>query len=271
MSGASQFLTLDVDAQGVAHVGLNRPEVHNAFDASLIAEVTRMFAMLDEDAGVRLAVLYGHGKSFCAGGDLNWMRSMKDYSVVENKADALKLAEMYIGLRRFSKPLLGVVHGMALGGGSGLCAVCDYVVAAEGSRFGFTETRIGIVPGTISPFVMEKIGVGNARAFFLSGAPFGTEEALRMGLVHKVVAAEGLQAAKEALVADFLKAAPKACGVAKHMIGRVAEFMSESGDVTAPALTDYTTGLIATMRTQDEGQQGMAALLEKRKAPWGPQ
>ena len=268
---SSPTLTLEVDAQGVAHIGLNRPEVHNAFDAAQIAEVTRVFGMLDDDAAVRMAVLFGHGKSFCAGGDLNWMRGMKDFSREENKADAMKLAGMYGTIRRFSKPLLGVVHGMALGGGSGLCAVCDFVVAAKDSRFGFTETRIGIVPGTISPFVMEKIGVSAARAWFLSGAQFGTDEALRMGLIHQVVAAEALQEAKAALIWDFLKAAPKAAGVAKHMIDRVSAFYSETGDVTAAAVTDYTAELIATMRNGEEGQAGMAALLEKRKAPWVPE
>lgn len=262
------MLTLNIDTRGVAFVGLNRPEVHNAFDAELISAVTQAFAQLDDDPKVRLAVLFGHGKSFCAGGDLHWMRSMKDFTREENKADAMKLAGMYIGLRRFSKPLLGMVQGMALGGGSGLCAVCDFVVAAEGSSFGFTETRIGIVPGTISPFVMEKIGAGNARAYFLSGARFGTEEALRMGLVHRVVAAEALEDAREEVVAEFLKAAPKAAAVAKHMVDRVAGFFAEDGDVTAAALTDYTTDLIATMRIAEEGQAGMAALLEKRKAPW---
>lgn len=264
-------LTIAIDAQGVAHIGFNRPEVHNAFDAAQIAAVTKLITQLDEDDAVRMAVLYGHGKSFCAGGDLNWMRGMKDFSLEENKADAQRLAGMYIALRQFSKPLISVVHGMALGGGSGLCAVSDFVVAAEGSRFGFTETRLGIVPGTISPFVMEKIGVSFARAYFLSGAQFGTDEALRMGLIHKVVKAEALESAKAEVIADFLKAAPKAARVAKHMVDKVSELFVENGDVCAHAVTDYTADLIATMRTQEEGQLGMAALLEKRKAPWVPE
>lgn len=264
-------LTVDIDKQGVAHVGFNRPEVHNAFDASQIAAMTSLIGKLEADDGVRMAVLYGHGKSFCAGGDLNWMRGMKEFSLAENKADALKLAGMYIALRKFSKPLISVVHGMALGGGSGLCAVSDFVVAAEGSRFGFTETRLGIVPGTISPFVIEKIGISNARAYFLSGTPFGTDEALRMGLIHKVVKAEALEAAKAEVIGDFLKAAPLAAKVSKHMIDKISALFAEHGDICAPAVTDYTADLIATMRTQYEGQQGMAALLEKRKAPWVPE
>jgi len=265
------FLTVDIDARGVAHVGFNRPAVHNAFDAAMIAEVTRVFVALDADATVRMAVIFGHGKSFCAGGDLHWMRSMKDASVADNKADALLLAGMYGTLRHFSKPLIGVVHGMALGGGSGLCAVCDYVVATDDARFGFTETRLGIVPGTISPFVMEKIGVSHARAYFLSGAPFGADVALRMGLIQQVVEPSALEEAKQAVIVDFLKAAPNATVVAKQMIDTVAAFYAATGDVTSADVVEYSAGLIADMRAGDEGQQGMAALLEKRKAPWSPQ
>ncbi|MBY0406113.1 MAG: enoyl-CoA hydratase/isomerase family protein [Rickettsiales bacterium] len=261
-------LTLDIDARGVAFVGLNRPEVHNAFDAALIAEITAAFEALDANPKVRLAVLFGHGKSFCAGGDLNWMKAMKGFSPEENMADAKKLAGMYITLSRFSKPLIGVVQGLALGGGSGLCAVCDYVVASDACRFGFTEARIGLAPATISPFVMEKIGVSAARAYFLSGAQFDAGTALRMGLVHQLVAADGLVAARDAVVAEFLKAAPGAAAASKAMIANVSALVSESGDVAAVRVTDYTAQLIAERRASEEGQAGMAALLGKTKAPW---
>ena len=154
-----KHITLEMDERGVAMVGLNRPEVHNAFDAALIAELTTVFSELESNSAVRLAVLFGHGKSFCAGGDVNWMRSMKNFSREENVADSQGLAAMYARLRYFKKPLIGVVHGAALGGGSGLAAVCDFVLAADDATFGFTETRLGIVPAVISPYAIEKIGV----------------------------------------------------------------------------------------------------------------
>ncbi len=264
----STVLTVEIDAQGVAHVGLNRPEVHNAFDAHLIAEITRVFAQLDNDAGVRLAVLSGHGKSFCAGGDLNWMKAMKAFTPEENREDAKKLAQMYVGLRTFSKPLIGVVHGAALGGGSGLCAVCDFVVASDDSKFGFTEAKIGLVPATISPFVIEKIGVSAARAYFLSGAMFAADVALRIGLIHEVVSHQSLNDARNKIIGDFLRAAPGAAKLAKHLVDKVVALGQEAGDVAAASVVDYTVDVIANTRIGAEAQEGMGALLEGRKPTW---
>lgn len=257
------LLTLEIDARGVASVGLNRPEVHNAFDSNLIRELTHVFQQLDNDNKVRLAVISGHGKSFCAGGDLNWMRSMKDYSREENIADSKKLSAMYARIRGFSKPLIGIVHGAALGGGSGLAAVCDFVVAAEDARFGFTETRIGILPAVIAPYAIEKIGAGAARAHFISGMQFSAATAKEIGLAHRVAARDKLDAARDEIIAEFLKAAPAACRNAKALIDKIISLSPDKA-----AVTDATIQAIANARVSEEGQEGMDALLSGRKAAW---
>jgi methylglutaconyl-CoA hydratase len=255
-------LTCDIDSRGVASILLNRPQVHNAFDSALIAEITECFKNLSSDASVRIAVLAGNGKSFCAGGDLNWMRSMKDFSRAENIADSETLATMYATLHSFPKPLIGVVHGAALGGGSGLAAVCDYVVAAEDASFGFTETRIGILPAVISPYALEKIGVSAARAYFISGMRFSAQTAKEIGLVHRVVARDTLPQAREEAIAEFLKAAPEASIKAKALI---RELQKKGSPEAARSLTIET---IADARISAEGQEGMDALLNSRPAKW---
>ncbi len=260
---AYEKLTLEIDARGVASVTLNRPEVHNAFDAALIAELTQVFTALAEDKAVRIAVISGAGKSFCAGGDLNWMRSMKGYSREENIADSTTMAEMYQRLRYFSKPLIAVVHGAALGGGSGLAAVADFVLAAEDAKFGFTETRLGIIPAVISPYAIEKIGISAARAYFTSGLQFTAHTAKEIGLAHRVVAHDELDVARQALIREFLKAAPLASRKAKALIETVTPLI---GDVKAA--TNATVEAIADARVSDEGQEGMDALLSGRKPKW---
>ncbi|MBN8543640.1 MAG: enoyl-CoA hydratase/isomerase family protein [Alphaproteobacteria bacterium] len=255
------FLTVDVDARGVALVGLNRPEVHNAFDAALIGELTAAFGALNADESVRLAVLYGHGKSFCAGGDLNWMRAMVNYSVEENKADSQKLSDMFATISGFSKPLIGVVHGNALGGGSGLAAVCDYVLATDTASFGFTETRLGLLPAVIGPYAIEKIGIGAARAYFISGMRFDAATAQRIGLVHQITSGDQLPTARETLIGEFLKAAPQASVKAKSLARTMHALpISIQHDLAIEAISDA--------RVSAEGQAGMKALLEGGKPPW---
>lgn len=261
---AYQHLILDIDKRGVASVTLNRPEIRNAFDAQLIAELTQVFTELDASKNVRLAVLSGNGKSFCAGGDINWMRAMKAYSHEENIADSKKLAEMFATIQRFSAPLIGVVHGAAMGGGSGLAAVCDFVIAEQDTKFAFSEARIGIVPSVISPYVIEKIGASAARAYFLSGASFDAATAYNMGLAHRVVAADMLEKTKEDVIGDFLLAGPEASLLGKALIRSII------GNIPAN-ITELTMQTIAGARISDEGQEGMSALLEKRKPKWAPQ
>jgi methylglutaconyl-CoA hydratase len=257
------FLTLEIDTRGVAFISLNRPQVHNAFDNVLIGELTRVFQQLGNDPDVRIAVLAGHGKSFCAGGDLNWMRSMKSYSREENIADSKKLAAMYACIRNFPKPLIGIVHGAALGGGSGLAAVCDFVVAAEDAKFGFTETRLGIMPAVIAPYAIEKIGISAARAYFISGMQFSAATAKEISLVHRVAPREALEATRNEIITEFLKAAPGACSKVKALMSQI---MALSQD--ASAVTDATIAAIADARVSAEGQEGMDALLSGRKAKW---
>jgi methylglutaconyl-CoA hydratase len=260
------LLTLDIDSRGVAAVTLNRPEIHNAFDDKLIAELTDVFAKIDKDEKVRLAVLSGNGKSFCAGGDLNWMRKMKDYSREENIGDSGRLEAMFAAIANFSKPLIGVVHGAAMGGGSGLTSVCDYVVASEDAMFGFTEARIGIAPSVISPYVIEKVGISYARAYFLSGAHFGAEVAKDMALIHRIVPRGELDAARDETIKEFLKAAPAAAMKSKALIKSI---ISLSRDAKArEAIKTLTIETIADLRVSPEGQEGMDALLSKRKPKW---
>jgi len=264
--GNYSLLTLDIDARGVATVTLNRPEIHNAFDDKLIAEITEVFAELGKNSKVRLAVISGNGKSFCAGGDLNWMRKMKDYSREENIKDSAKLEAMFATVAGFSKPLIGKVHGNAMGGGTGLTAVCDFVVASDDAKFGFTEARLGIAPSVISPYVIEKIGISYARAYFLSGMFFAANVAKDMALVHRVVPAAELQSATDEVIAEFLKAAPAAAQRSKALIRSLVDMGRDSKARTA--IRDFTIDTIADLRVSEEGQEGMDALLSKRKPKW---
>ncbi|MFW0778133.1 MAG: enoyl-CoA hydratase-related protein [Rickettsiales bacterium] len=260
------FLELNIDDRGVAFITLNRPEIHNAFDDKLIAELTNVFRQIDGDESVRLAVIAGNGKSFCAGGDLKWMRKMKDYSREENIDDSAQLEALFATVASFSKPLIGKVHGAAMGGGSGLTAVCDYVVASDDARFGFTEARLGIAPSVISPYVIEKVGISYARAYFLSGMHFSADIAKDMALVHRVVSRAELDEAADETIAEFLKAAPGAARKSKALISGITKL---SRDAKArDAIRTLTIETIADLRVSPEGQEGMDALLSKRKPNW---
>ncbi len=251
--------TLRVDEKaGVVTVTMNRPEVHNAFNAEFILEASELFAQL-ATKDYRLLVLTGTGSSFCAGADLNWMRSMKSWSEEENFADSKKLAAMFRNLNAVPYPVVGLVNGHALGGGAGLVSCCDFVIASQKALFGFTETRLGLLPAVISPYVMAKIGESQARAWFLSGERFTAEEALRMNLVHRVVVPEELEAALEKVRASFLLAGPRAAREAKSLVFRVRV----SQDVE-----DETCRRISKIRIGEEAQEGMRALLEKDKPQW---
>lgn len=253
---------LDIDQRGVATLSLNRPELHNAFNDELIAELTECLEKLNSDKNVRLLVLTGEGKSFCAGADLNWMKRMKDYSHAENIADSQKLAGLFQTLNRFSRPVIGKINGSALGGGAGLVACCDYVLAVDTAIIAFTEVRLGLVPAVISPFVIAKIGESHARASFLSGAKINMSRAFVMGLVHQVTTAELLDIEIEKVISDFLLAGPEATVKAKELIHTVVRKTS------VEEARDYTCEMIAKARAGQEGQEGMSALLEKRKASW---
>lgn len=256
-----QLLNLSVDDRGVATVTLMRSEIHNAFNDKLIDEVTSVFNKLEKDDNVRIAVLTGDGRSFCAGADLNWMKSMIDYSMDENIKDSLKLATMFETLNSFSKPLIGKINGHALGGGVGLVSVCDFAITHDKSKFGFTEARLGLVPAVISPYCINKIGESQARAWFLSGEMFGADQALKMNLLHKVTTVELFEEEFVKLICSFLKAGPIAAKESKKLITNVVSIPTKD-------LQLYTCETIAARRISDEGQEGMSALLNKRKAKW---
>ena len=244
----------------VVRVTLNRPEVRNAFNEEVIAELTA-WAQSVPESGARVAVLTGAGKAFCAGADLNWMSRMVSYTREENVRDAEGMAAMFRALDTLPIPLIGRVHGAALGGGVGLAAVCDVVVAAEDTIFGFTEAKLGILPAVISPFAIRKIGISAARELFLTAGRFTAVRAKEIGLVHAVVPPAQLDVATDDYVRECLTSAPSAIAGAKRLIAAVAG--RSPADVAA-----LTAETIADQRVSSEGQDGMRAFLNKGKAGW---
>jgi methylglutaconyl-CoA hydratase len=246
---------------GTAYVALDRPDVRNAFNAELIAELHHAFVALGDDPAVRVVVLSGNGKTFCGGADVNWMRGSLELSHEANVEDARRLSRMYRAIDQLPKPVVARVHGAALGGGAGLVAVCDVAVAEAHTSFGFTETKLGIIPAVISPFVLAKIGTSQARALALSGERFDARRAKAIGLVHEVVELASLDAAVARIVAELYSAGPNAIAAAKRLLADVrASAYDDTLDLTARA--------IATQRTSAEGQEGLRAFLEKRKPSW---
>src|SRR3954468_14038812 len=248
----------------IARVTLNRPDVHNAFNATLIAELRTTFAALARQGPteLRAVVLAGAGPSFCAGADVAWMRAAMALGVEGNEQDAMAMADMFEAIDTCPVPVIARVHGAALGGGMGLCAVADIVIAEAGTRFGFTETRLGILPSVIAPFVIAKIGDTHARALFPSGRRFDAVRAQRIGLVHELVEGEAaLDAAVDAAIAELLAAGPTAARAAKSIVREVR-------GLGHGAAKWHTARVIARQRTSAEAQEGFRAFAEKRKAAW---
>lgn len=253
---------LRIERRGpVAWVILDRPAVHNAFDEVLISELSRAATELGADAEARVVVLASEGPSFSAGADLNWMKRMVGASFDENRADAEKMARMFEALYRLPKPLVGRIHGAALGGGVGLTAVCDIAVAAQEAVFGLTEIRLGILPSVISPFVLAKIGSGAARELFLTGERFSAERAREIGLVRRVVPRDGLEAEVNKVIDNLLAGGPEAQARAKRLLPQVEGLTPEEA-------REITTRNIAEARVGAEAQEGMNAFLQKRRATW---
>jgi methylglutaconyl-CoA hydratase len=250
----------------VARVTLSRPEVHNAFDAGLIAELRTTFAGLarEEPGRLRAVVLAGAGPSFCAGADVSWMRAALSLDVEGNEQDAMAAAEMFESIDTCTVPVIARVQGAALGGGMGLCAVADIVIAESGTRFGFTETRLGILPAVISPFVIAKIGESAARALFPTGRRFDAMRAMRIGLVHEVVEGEtALDEAVDGAISDLLAAGPTAARAAKSIIREIR-------GLGHGASKWHTARVIARQRTTPEAQEGFRAFDEQRRPAWLP-
>ena len=260
MSETTQSVAVSQEG-GVLTVALNRPDIHNAMNPALMAELTAIFRDLPERDDVRVVVLTGNGRSFCAGADLSFMRAAADYTFDQNVADGQAIFDLMLAVDRCPKPVVGRINGAAIGGGAGLVCCCDIVVAADRATFAFSEARLGILPAVISPFVLARIGPARARELFLTGERFDAQRALTIGLIHHVVAEADLDAAVTERVNQLLQAAPQAQAAIKELIHTVAFQPKES-------MRDYTAEAIARLRAGDEGREGMSAFLEKRPPRW---
>jgi methylglutaconyl-CoA hydratase len=257
----SDSLTLHRDG-AVARLRLDRPQLHNAFDAALIAALTDALALLGADPQVRVVVLEGAGASFSAGADLNWMRGMAAASEADNRDDALALAGLLRTLDALPKPTIARVHGAAFGGGVGLVAACDIAIGVPEAKFGLTESRLGLLPAVISPYVIAAIGARQARRWFATAEIFDAGEARRIGLLHEVVDATALDTAVQRQIDLLLKAGPIAAASAKALVRDVV------AGTDAVAIDQANAALIARLRVSAEGQEGIGAFLEKRKPAW---
>jgi methylglutaconyl-CoA hydratase len=257
-----QFLVTRRDGP-VEHLTLNRPEVRNAFNAEMMAELASWSGGFGRDGdGVRAVVLSGAGKAFCAGADAAWLSAIASHSEEENVRDAMATSQMFRALDELPVPVIGRVQGAAIGGGAGLAAICDIVVAAEDAVFGFTEVKLGIIPAVISPFVIAKIGRSAARELFVTGARFPAARAYKLDLVHAVVPEAELDDTIERYVAEIVAAGPDAIAAAKALIRDVASTK------TVADATVITATALASRRASAEGQEGLRAFLEKRKPRW---
>src|SRR5271155_178323 len=257
--------TLEVTHRNaVAWVLLNRPDVRNAFNATLIAELTALLRALDADPSVRAVVLAGAGSSFCAGADLNWMQQMAAFSPRQNLADAGVLTAMLATLDKLSKPTIARVHGAAFGGGAGLVACCDIAIGTADASFAFSEARLGLIPAAISPYVVAAIGARAARRYFLTGERFSAAEAHRLGLLHELAPAPQLDARIQTLLGARLTAGPHAQAECKQLLRAIV-----NRPLDARIVAD-TARRIARVRASPEGREGVAAFLAKRKATWLP-
>lgn len=257
------MLDTAIDETGIARVTLDRPDRHNAFDESLIEALTTSFNSLGSNPAVRAIILSGNGKSFCAGADIGWMRRAGGWTEAENQADAMRLSAMLLAIDTCPKPVIARVHGAVAGGGVGLVACADMVVALESARFRLSEVRLGLTPATISPFVIARIGPGQARRWFLTAEGFDAAQALAMGLAHETAEDDS---AADAIIGTWLShlaaAAPGAVAAAKQLVRDVA------GKPVTDTLRSATAAAIAARRASDEGREGLAAFFDKRKPEW---
>lgn len=259
---SDETVLVEIDDKGVATVTMNRPEVHNAFNEDVIAKLTATLEDLGKNEDVRVVILRGEGKSFSAGGDLNWMRKSADYTYDENVDDAMRLGLLLRTLYEMPMPTIALVHGNAFGGGVGLTACCDVAVAEDGTKFCLSEVRIGLIPSVIGPYVLRAIGERHARRYFLTAERFDAEEARRIGLVHEVVPQGGLDEIADTLVKAVLDGAPGAQALGK------AQILEISGKPITSELIAHTSRTIAEARATDEGKEGLSAFLEKRDPNW---
>ncbi|MET0334553.1 MAG: enoyl-CoA hydratase/isomerase family protein [Rhizobacter sp.] len=256
-------MTIEVTRHGaVARVFLNRPEVRNAFNDGVIGELTQAFTTLGADASLRAIVLGGHGKAFCAGADLSWMRAMADYGWEENRADAQALADMLWTIYRCPVPVVGRVQGDCYAGGVGLAAVCDVLVASDAAAFCLSEAKLGLLPGTISPYVVRALGEQASRRYFVTAERFSAAQAHALGFVHELCTPDALDAKVDEIVAALCVNGPMALRACKQLVQDVA------GVPIGEALRADTARRIADIRASDEGREGVQSFLQKRKPNW---
>ncbi len=240
---------------------LNRPEIHNAFNDLMIDELSHAINVIKDDHEIRVVIITGAGKSFCAGADLNWMKKIINYSYEDNLKESLKLAELFDSIYNLPKPTIAKVNGAAIGGGTGLVAVCDIVIALENALFSLSEVKLGLVPACISPYVLKKIGEGGCRELFLTGKRISAYEAKEYGLVNLVTKEEELDKTIEEYQNLLLSSGPNAISICKQLLQKVS-------NMTPEQYKKYTAEVIASLRISEEGQEGMNAFLEKRKPKW---
>ena len=247
----------------IARVSFCRPEVHNAFNATLIHEMLDLFTELEANDDVRVVILTGEGKSFCAGADLNWMRGVIKQSFDQNLAESNALADLFYKIYRFKRPVIGRINGAAIGGGCGFVAVCDIAIAARSAVFSFSEVKIGVVPACIGPYVIKKVGEGKTKELFITGERIDGDRALEVGLVNRSVDDGKLDEEIEKITSFILSSGPEAVAMAKTLIAEVPQMPPEQ-------FRPYTAEMIARLRISDEGQEGMDAFLSKRHPSWHP-
>ena len=256
------YSTIKYEKDGrIGRVTFNRPEIHNAFNGTVISEMTDVFARIAKDDDLRLVLLTGEGKSFCAGADLNWMRGVVKQSFEENLAESNALADLFYAIYSCPRPVIGRINGAAIGGGTGFVAVCDIAIAARSARFSFSEVKIGVVPACIGPYVVKKMGEGKARELFITGERMNGDRAYEVGLVNRVVDDDQLDQAVNDLTKSVLSSGPEAVSMAKRLVSTVP-------DMTPEEFKPFTAEMIAKLRVSDEGQEGMDAFLNKRKPNW---
>ncbi|WP_172293727.1 crotonase/enoyl-CoA hydratase family protein [Pseudoruegeria sp. HB172150] len=254
-------IRIETDARGIATLSLARAEKHNAMSAEMIEALTEAAATLGDDPKVRAVILAGDGPTFCAGGDLGWMKAQMEADRSARMAEARKLAEMLRALDRMPKPLIGRIHGNAFGGGVGLASVCDVAIGTPAVKMGLTETRLGVIPATIGPYVAARVGPGALRAVFFSGQRFDAQEALRLGLLTRCVPPDDLDAAVAAEAEAYLACAPGAVAAAKALLRGFAPPVDD-------ALLDRTVAALADVWETEEAAAGIAAFFDRRPAPW---
>lgn len=256
-----ETIRLETDARGVATLTLDRQEKHNAMSAQMIAELTEAARQLAGDSAVRVVVLTGAGRSFCAGGDLGWMQDQMRADGETRFREARKLAEMLYAMNTVPQPVIGAIQGNAFGGGLGLVSICDVAIGVEAAKLGFTEARLGLIPATISPYCLARMGEAMARRVFMSARLFGAEEAVALGLLAQAVAPEDLAAAVEAEVAPYLSCAPGAVAASKRLARSL-------GPVIDEAVIDRTIAALVAQWETEEAKEGIDAFFGKRKAAW---